>query len=178
MQFELLRKDSQADLELLFQSTFSSTEGEDEGKLIGSLASKLASNIDDTNVFCFGAIEDRSVIGAVFLTRLTFQDESLVYMLAPVAVLTTHQRSGIGKELIRFAMEFMAKAGTEVVVTYGDPEFYGKAGFTPLSEKVLQSPMELSMPFGWLGKSLTDKPIQTRSDKPSCVEAFRNPTYW
>jgi len=165
MQFELLRRDSQADLELLFRSTFSSAEGEDEGKLIGNLASELAITIDDANVLCFAAIEDRSVIGAIFLTRLGFQDEALVYMLAPVAVLTTHQRSGIGKELITFALGFMAKTGTEVVVTYGDPDFYGKFGFTPLSEKVLKPPMDLSMPFGWLGKSLTDKPIQTRNDK-------------
>ena len=61
---------------------------------------------------------------------------------------------------------------------YEDPKFYGKAGFEPLPENVLQSPMALSMPFGWLGKSMTGEPIQKRHDRPSCVEAFRNPAYW
>jgi len=178
MQFELLREDSRGDLEALFRSTFSSTEGEQEGKLIGDLASKLAAAIDDADVFCFGAIQNKSIIGAVFFTRLRFEDDALIYMLAPVAISTIHQRTGTGSSLIKFALNFIEKVGAEVVVTYGDPAFYARLGFKPLSDRVLRAPMDLSMPFGWLGQSLTNKPIQTRHGRPGCVEAFRNPAYW
>ena len=178
MQFGLLRRDSRGDLEVLFRSTFRSTEGEQEGNIIGDLASKLAATIDNADVFCFGAFQEPSIIGAVFLTRLRFEDDALLYLLAPVAVSTLHQRAGIGSSLINFALNFIAKAGAEAVVTYGDPAFYARLGFKPLSERVLRAPMELSMPFGWLAQSLTNKPIQTRHGRPSCVEAFRNPAYW
>jgi len=178
MQFDLLRSDSRCELESLFRATFSTTEGDQEGKLIGDLAAKLAASIDNTDVFCYGATQGKSIAGAVFLTRLRFDDDALVYMLAPVAVSTAHQRAGTGSSLIDFALNSIGKVGAEVVVTYGDPAYYSKLGFKPLSETVLSAPMELSMPFGWLGQSLTSKPIQTQYGKPSCVEAFRDPAYW
>ena len=178
MVFEILGKDRRDDLVSLFRSTFSFSEGEEEGKLIGDLVSKLSDAIDEADVICFGAFENQSLIGAIFFTRLRFDDDAFVYMLAPVAVSTAHQRAGVGKSLIKFALDGIVKTGTEVAVTYGDPAFYGKVGFEPLSENVLKAPMELSMPNGWLGQSMTGKPIQARHGRPSCVEAFRNPAYW
>jgi len=178
MEFEILGKDRRDDVESLFRSTFSASEGEQEGKLIGDLVSKLSDAIDVADVICIGAFQNRSLIGAIFLTRLRFNDDALVYMLAPVAVSTTHQGVGVGKSIIRFALDLIAGNGAEIVITYGDPAFYEKIGFEPLSENVLKAPMELSMPMGWLGQSLTGNPIQARHERPGCVEAFRNPAYW
>ena len=89
-----------ADVSCLFQATFSDAEGADEGRLIGALTQKLAAAIDDREVIAFGAIEGGAgmsdLIGAIFFTRLRFEDESQVYMLSPVAVATAHQRRGVG----------------------------------------------------------------------------------
>lgn len=178
MELAILGKDRRHDLTRLFRTTFSSSEGDEEGELIGELASQLSDAIDETNVICLGALQNETLIGAIFLTRLRFDDDSLVYMLAPVAVSTTYQGAGVGKSLIKFALNSIAGKGAVVVITYGDPAFYGKVGFEPLSENVLKAPMELSMPKGWLGQSLTGKPIQARHERPSCIEAFRNPAYW
>ncbi|MEW5823451.1 MAG: N-acetyltransferase [Pseudomonadota bacterium] len=178
MNFGTLGKDRQDDLTNLFRSTFSVSEGDDEGKLIGDLASKLANAIDEVNVICFGALQNQYLTGAIFFTRLIFMDDAPVYMLAPVAVSTPHQGAGIGKSLIKFALNAITGKGAEVVVTYGDPAFYGRLGFEPLSESVLKAPMKLSMPAGWLGQSLTGRPIQARQERPGCVDAFRNPAYW
>jgi putative acetyltransferase len=178
MVFESIRKERQEELKGLFCSTFTSSEGAQEGERIGTLASRLASEIDDADIICLGALENQSVIGAVFFTRLRFQDDALVYLLSPVAVLTAYQGAGIGKALISFALKSIAAKGAVIAITYGDPAFYGKVGFEPLSENVLKAPMTLSMPIGWLGQSLTGETIEARQDQPSCVEAFRDNAYW
>jgi predicted N-acetyltransferase YhbS len=178
MQFERLKSDKRKDLSNLFRSTFCDSEGEAEGLLIGDLADKLSAAIDDRDVISVGAIQGEVLIGAIFLTRLRFADNALVYMLAPVAVSTAHQGTGVGQALIRFGLNALAGQGAAVAITYGDPAYYGRLGFEPLSEGVIRAPVALSMPHGWLGQSLNGHPIQPRQERPQCVEAFRNAAYW
>jgi predicted N-acetyltransferase YhbS len=162
----------------LFTSAFTSSEGENEGRLIGELASRLSANIDNTDIICFGAYQQNMLIGSIFFTRLQFKQSVAVYMLAPVAVSTKFQGKGVGQSLINYGLEKIQKLSAEVVVTYGDPSYYSKVGFQPLSESVIQAPLKLSMPEGWLGKSLTEQPIPTINEQPSCVKEFDDPVYW
>jgi len=178
MTLERLGSARRAELSRLFRSAFSTSEGEEEGRLIGDLVDKLAAVIDNRDVIAVGAIEDGVLIGAIFFTRLRFNDDSLVYMLAPVVVSTARQRSGVGQALIEFGLLGLKEQGAAVAVTYGVPADYGRVGFETLSENVIRAPMELSMPEGWLGQSLSDSPIQARRDRPHCVEAFRDSAYW
>lgn len=178
MKLERLGAERRAELSRLFRLTFSTSEGEEEGRLIGDLVDKLAAVIDDRDVIAVGAIEDGVLIGALFLTRLRFNDDYLVYMLAPVAVSTAHQRRGVGQALIEFGLLGLKALGAAVAVTYGDPAYYRRVGFEPLSENVIRAPMELSMPEGWLGQSLSDFSIEARRDRPHCVEAFLDSAYW
>jgi putative acetyltransferase len=178
MKFETIGRERASDLTQLFTSTFGSSEGAEEGAVIGSLVAKLSVGIDGREILCFGAVEDEQVVGAIFFTRLQFTDQAPIYMLAPVAVSTDHQKSGVGKALIRHGLNELADQGALVAVTYGDPSYYEKVGFKPLSESVLKAPLALSMPHGWLGQSLTQETIHTRAERPTCVEAFRDPAYW
>jgi predicted N-acetyltransferase YhbS len=178
MEFEKIGREREVGLTQLFASTFGASEGAEEGALIGSLVAKLSAGIDDLEIFCFGAVENEELVGAIFFTRLHFSDRAPIYMLAPVAVSTNYQKSGVGKALISHGLNGMEKRGASVAVTYGDPSYYGKFGFMPLSESVLKAPLDLSMPHGWQGLSLTGEPIQTRSERPDCVDAFRDPVYW
>jgi predicted N-acetyltransferase YhbS len=178
MKFERMGTERASDLTQLFTSTFGYSEGEDEGALIGSLVAKLSAGIDGREIHCFGAVENELLVGAIFFTRLQFADRAPIYMLAPVAVSTDHQKSGVGKALIRHGLNELANQGALVAVTYGDPSYYEKVGFKPLSESVLKAPLALSMPHGWLGQSLTQEAIHARAERPTCVEAFRDPAYW
>jgi putative acetyltransferase len=165
-------------VEGLFTSVFTASEGRREGKLVGALASDLASHIDDEERICFGAFDSGLLIGAIFFTRLRFSDPIPVYMLAPVAVATERQGEGIGKALIEHGLNALKVQSVSVAVTYGDPAFYAKVGFRALSEDVLKAPLELSMPFGWLGQSLKGGPVPSISGRPVCVEEFNDPAYW
>lgn len=178
MIYRILDKSKQKEVEELFTSVFTSSEGEKEGKLIGNLSSQLASNIDNNEIISFGVYENETLIGSIFFTRLQFGTPIQVYMLAPVAIRTEHQGKGIGQELINYGLSELKKRSVNVAITYGDPSFYSKVGFKALSENVIQAPLKLSMPFGWLGQPLTEEPIPTINERPVCVKEFNDPVYW
>lgn len=178
MDYRTLDKKSQDEVTSIFTSAFTSSEGEKEGRLIGNLVSKLSSGIDNQEIICFEACEEETIIGAIFFTRLQFKEGILVYLLAPVAVSKKHQGKGIGQALISYSINELKKRSVAVAVTYGDPSFYSKVGFQWLSESVIQAPLKLSMPEGWLGQSLTGEPIKTINGRPTCVKEFNDPAYW
>jgi putative acetyltransferase len=178
MNFKIVDKNSKEEVASLFTSVFSSSEGEQEGRLIGSLASTLAARIDNQEIICIGAFEDGSMIGAIFFTRLGFDEPIEAYLLAPVAVSTAHQGRGVGQALINFGLRELKNRSATLAVTYGDPAFYCKVGFLTISENVIKAPLPLSMPEGWLGQSLSGKPIPILESRPLCVREFDNPDYW
>ena len=178
MNYQTLDRSKQKEVAELFTPVFTSSEGEKEGVLIGNLSSELASSIDNEETICFGVYENESLIGSIFFTRLKFNNPIRVYMLAPVAVSTEHQGKGIGQALISYGLNELKYRSVNVAVTYGDPSFYSKVGFQALSESVIQPPLKLSMPFGWLGQSLTEESIPTINERPVCVKEFNDPVYW
>jgi len=178
MKHTLLCKSHKKEIAALFSSVFTASEGESEGTLICNLASNLSDHIDNKDICCFGTYLQESLIAAIFFTRLDFKEPVCIYMLAPVAVSTSHQGKGVGQSLINHGLEQMKQFSVAVVVTYGDPAFYKKTGFRPLPENILQAPLKLSMPQGWLGLSLTGQPIPTIRQRPTCVKQFNDPAYW
>lgn len=178
MYFRILGSNSKEEVASLFTSVFSSSEGEHEGRLIGSLAFALAARIDNQEIICIGAYGDGALIGAIFFTRLRFDEPVAAYMLSPVAVSTVHQGMGIGQALIRFGLGELKNRSATLVVTYGDPGFYSKLGFQAVSENVIQAPLPLSMPEGWLGQTLSGEAIPILKSRPACIQEFDNPDYW
>lgn len=176
--FSSLDKHHKTDVTALFTSVFTASEGPKEGELVGGLASQLCASIDHHAIIGIGAYHGDTIVGAIFLTILTFNQPIQVYMLAPVAISTPHQQKGIGQALIKAGLKALKKRDVTVVVTYGDPAYYAKVGFQVLPEAVIQAPQKLSMPQGWLGQSLTSAPIPAISGQPSCVAAFNDPVYW
>ncbi|MCB1759740.1 MAG: N-acetyltransferase [Gammaproteobacteria bacterium] len=178
MNCRIIGNTSSKDIAELFTSVFTLAEGKQEGRAVGKLSSELVAGIDNENIICFGAYEERSLIGSIFFTRLWFRQPILVYMLAPVAVHTEYQGRGIGQMLISYGLNELKKRAVSIAITYGDPSFYSKVGFHALSEEVIQAPLKLSMPHGWLGQSLSDEEIPVIAGRPSCVAAFDVPAYW
>lgn len=165
-------------IEALFFSAFADAEGEAEGKLIANLVRELMSYTDPNDLRGFISGDGKDLVGAIFFSRLIFEENDAVFMLSPVAVGSKHQKKGVGRALIMYGLQALQREGVDLVVTYGDPAFYGRAGFCPLSEELVKAPYNLSRPEGWLGQSLKGDPIQPLSSRGKCVKAFNNPAYW
>ena len=178
MNFRILDEENAEEVAALFTAAFASSEGAEEGARVGKLAAELASQTDNREIICLGACEGDTVIGAIFFTRLDFNRPVEVFLLAPVAVAGSFQGKGVGQALIEHGLNELRSRSVDLAITYGDPSFYSRVGFSPLSTATVQPPLPLSLPHGWLGQSLNGEPIPTLRERPSCVQAFRDPVYW
>jgi putative acetyltransferase len=166
-------------IEKLFTKVFSESEGPSEGFLIGKLAHDLMNSTEPEDLFGFIAGEDRQIIGSIFFSRLRFNNrESNAFILAPVAIHTDYQGQGIGQKLINYGINKLKENGVGLVFTYGDPGFYKRVGFNPISEKVAKAPFKLTYPFGWLCQSLIGSEIEPIAGNCYCVAALNHPEYW
>jgi len=162
----------------LFIKSFSDSEGKSEGLTIGELTNNFMTSTDANEFYCFVATDHDEIIGGVFFSRLTFESDVKAYILSPMAIITAYQGKGIGQELINFALNILKKNGVELAVTYGDPNFYSKVGFSVISEEIVKAPLKLTYPEGWLGQSLVSDSIDPIASKSYCVEALNKPDLW
>ena len=166
-------------VENLFVSVFTESESADEGARIGRLVNDLINTTNNNDLFGFVTVDaNDETVGAIFFSRLTFEAEVNAFILSPVAVASDQQGKGIGQSLINHGLEQMKRMDVQFVVTYGDPAFYSKVGFGPLSQEVIRPPFKLSQPVGWIGRSSNDKTIEPIQGSCSCVMALRDPTLW
>jgi predicted N-acetyltransferase YhbS len=178
MHYRAFKPRDAAAIEALFISVFSQSEGVDEGALIGNLVKDMIASTDSRDLYGFVAVEGKQILGAIFFSRLTLEKDVDVFILAPVAVHSDHQGLGIGQTLITHGLQDLQERGVRYVTTYGDPSFYSKVGFHPISQDLIQPPLELSQPEGWLGQPLTDDAIVTLPGRSICVKALDDPAYW
>jgi predicted N-acetyltransferase YhbS len=93
-------------------------------------------------------------------------------------VAKVHQGKGIGQRLINHGLSALRQEGVDIAVTYGDPAFYGRVGFEPVSAADLPAPQPLYQPQGWIAQSLTEAPLTPLSGPARCVAAFDDPALW
>ncbi|EHS53916.1 GCN5-related N-acetyltransferase [Rhizobium sp. PDO1-076] len=62
------------------------------------------------------------------------------HLLGPLAVRPSHKSMGIGRELVRIAIEAARRKGSEAVILVGDPPYYMPLGFEKVSYKALEFP--------------------------------------
>jgi predicted N-acetyltransferase YhbS len=163
----------------LFAATFGDSEGAEEGALIGALTRRLMAETPAEDLRVFTAWEDGALLGGIIFTRLTYENDlRTVFMMSPVAVATAHQGMGVGQRLIAHGLDTLRQEGVDIAVTYGDPAFYGRVGFKPVSEAELPAPQPLGQPQGWIAQSLTKAPLTPLSGPARCVAAFDDPALW
>lgn len=111
--------------------------GEDEARLVDAL--RDGGYVRASLV----AEEGGRAVGHILFSDLPIITAGVVgpaLALAPMAVLPTHQRRGIGSALVREGLRACAEAGHRIVVVLGHPEFYPRFGFSAKMTERLSSP--------------------------------------
>ncbi|MEN7551773.1 N-acetyltransferase [Rapidithrix thailandica] len=179
MQNSIYKGDRNSEIIQLFAQTFTDSEGEKEGNAIGALVKKLLEITPKEDMRIFITTKGKEIIGGVIFSRMRFELSNInTWLLSPAAVATSAQGTGVGQSLIHYAHDFLKREGMQVMVTYGDINFYSKVGYRPITEDMIPSPLKLTYPEGWIAQSLEDGEIKPIQGKSYCVEALDNPVYW
>lgn len=163
----------------LFADVFSASEGEDEGALIGAFVQDLIETTPPEDLVVCTAHRHHELLGCAIFSRVVYpQDTRSVFILSPMAVTTGSQKTGVGQALISYGLDQLRAKGVDVALTYGDPGYYCKTGFTQITEDTAQPPLSLSHPHGWLGQALNGLELTSLTGPSRCVAALNNPTLW
>jgi predicted N-acetyltransferase YhbS len=87
----------------------------------------------------FVAIDDGEVIASVVMTAVK-AGQLNGHLLGPLAVRPSHKNLGIGRELVRIAVDAARSKGSEGVILVGDPPYYQPLGFENVAYNALQFP--------------------------------------
>jgi putative acetyltransferase len=98
-----------------------------EADLVDSL------RVDDDLVLSLVALEDDAIVGHVAFSRMTVNSDAGDFpalALAPVGVIPEFQGEGVGTALIGNGLQLLAKKGEALVFVLGEPDYYGRFGFS------------------------------------------------
>ena len=78
---------------------------------------------------------DGEIVGHILFSPVTVSSRPGLFALglAPMAVVPSHQRLGIGSALVEQGIEECRRIGASAVVVLGNPPFYPRFGFVPAS---------------------------------------------
>jgi len=132
-----VRPESAADREAIRRLNTLAFHGDVEADLVEAL------HRDGLTLSSLVAEVDGAVVGHILFSRMWVDtpDGPLdAACLAPMAVLPSHQRRGVGSVLIHYGLAGMRRLGEGVVIVVGHPAYYPRFGFGPAGAHGLTSP--------------------------------------
>ncbi len=90
----------------------------------------------DVNTFSLVARKDNKIVGHLLLSEMTVLNKNnsrnlKLYGLAPMSVIPNEQKQGIGKLLIKNAIEIAKDNSVDIIFVLGHPDYYPKFNFIP-----------------------------------------------
>lgn len=110
------------------------------------LEAELVDNLqaEGDAVLSLVAWRDGRLVGHILFSRLNaLENRGLrAAALGPLAVLPEEQGKGIGSALVRDGLEWLKADGEDLVLVLGEPEFYGRFGFSAKAAQAFQTPYD------------------------------------
>lgn len=162
------------------QRVYSSAFPKGEGEIVSRLAIDLLAESTTPPTISLLAEADGAVVGHVGFSPVTLDGDAncQAYILAPLAVQPEYQQRRIGSQLVEHGMQQLAAMGVNIVFVYGDPDYYGRFGFSVDAAHKYVAPYRLEHPFGWQAMVLEACDIEEASVAITCVDALDDPKLW
>jgi len=108
------------------------------------------------------ATEDNQVVGHIAFSPITIDaKDDKWFVLAPVSVLPSHQKQGIGKALIQAGLQQLKDQNANGCVVLGEPDYYQKFGFQAQNALVVDGvPQEYFMAQTLCAKTIPQGAVQ------------------
>ena len=153
--------------------------GQSEGETVSQLAIDLLEDKTALPILSLVAEQDSEIIGNIIFSSVNIEavEGVSVYILAPLAVTRLAQGKGIGTLLINKGLEILKERGTEIVLVYGDPNYYMRTGFR--AGHNLKPPYKLEYPEeAWMAQELVDGVLTKTQGTVRCALSLNSPEYW
>ena len=133
-----IRAEEEHDVAAIYHVNASAFETSAEAELVDTLRREA------TPLISLVAEESGTIIGHILFSPVTLSTDPVLKMmgLGPMAVVPTHQRQGIGSELVRAGLEWCKETGYRVVVVLGHPDYYPRFGLRRAAEFGLRCEFE------------------------------------
>ena len=151
-----------------------------EGQAVAEVAVRLLDASDDLGIIPLVAEIDHRVVGHIAFSPANSDADNnwTGYILAPLGVRPEHHRQGIGSRLVDAGMQRLQKKRIDTLFVYGDPDYYGKFGFSADRAEQFTPPYQLQYPFGWQAIAFGQYESPQPGSTIACVEALRDPGLW
>lgn len=124
------------------------------------------------------AEREEGIVGHVAFSPFTLEHDSDFqgFMLTPLGIVPGWQGKGIGTQLVKLGMQHLSERGAESLLVYGNPNYYGRFGFSAAAAECFAPPYQLQYPFGWQAMNLRDR--TKASGKIKVASPLQNPALW
>lgn len=105
----------------------------------------------------------------------------MFYILAPLAVVPSCQKQGVGRLLIAEGLQLLRERGAKLVFVLGHKEYYPRHGFIPGAEKLgFPAPYPIAEKHAdyWMAQALTNEGFSGPKGRVVCADALNRPEYW
>lgn len=154
-----------------------------EGTVVADLACELLVDPSAAPVISLLAAREQRLVGHVLFTRAHAQHgvQSLaIALLAPLGVVPSEQRRGVGARLIREGVDHLRGAKVDLVFVLGDPAYYGRHGFRPARALGYETPQPILPEHAdaWQVRELRAGALGEGQGVVRCALALDRPEHW
>ncbi len=150
-----------------------------EAEIVAQLAINLLGDRTAFPLLSLIAEQDDEIIANIIFSSVNIEGAQSVsaYILAPLAASNFVQRKGIGTRLINKGLDILKQRGAEIVLVYGDPNYYKRIGFHVAHN--LKPPYKLKYPEeAWMALELVENVLKKTPGTVGCAASLNSPEYW
>ena len=150
-----------------------------DGEVVSQLAIDLLEDKTAQPILSLVAERDNEIIGNIIFSSVGIEGVEGIsaYILAPLAVIKVAQRNGVGTQLINKGLEILKEHGAEIVLVYGDPDYYMRTGFK--AGHNLKPPQKLKYPEeAWMAQELVEGILTKTQGTVRCALSLNSPELW